>query len=242
MNSSVGLVLAVLGGVLMGSFSLPMKKTAQWAWENTWLVWAVAALVITPWTIALITVPDLIDVYAKAGWGTLGMVFLFGVGWGLGAVTFGQSLSLLGMSLAFAISIGLTLALGALVPMARNPVVFVTPGGMTITAGVLLMLTGVVISAIAGRRKEAQMNRNAEQTPVASAAVGTPGSTSATIFVKGLTLAILSGFFNPMINFAFNFADRIKEVAAAAGASAGGASDAISVSYTHLTLPTIYSV
>lgn len=87
--------MAVVGGMLMGSFSLPKKKTTQWAWETTWLVWAVAALIITPWIIALITGGgSLSSLYARTGSGTLMMIFLFGVGWGLGAVTFGQSISI----------------------------------------------------------------------------------------------------------------------------------------------------
>jgi L-rhamnose-H+ transport protein len=220
-SSGLGFLVAVAGGILMGSFSLPMKKTGRWAWENTWLVWAVVALLIVPWTIAAITVPDLFSVYARSGTGTLAMVFLFGVGWGLGAVTFGQSISILGMSLAFAISIGLTLALGSLVPMARNPEVFLSAGGATVTAGIALMIAGVIISAVAGSRKESQM-----KAAPAAAATGS-GATSAGIFVKGLTLCFLSGIFNPMINFAFDFGEKVKEAALEAGASEGGASDAI---------------
>jgi L-rhamnose-H+ transport protein len=225
MNPGLGFLLAVLGGLLMGSFSLPMKKTARWAWENTWLVWAVAALIVTPWTIALITCPHLMSVFAKAGSGTLLMVFLFGVGWGLGAVTFGQSISLLGMSIAFAISIGLTLALGSLIPMALKPSVFTTASGAIVTAGIGLMIVGVVISAVAGSRKEAQIKAKAGANTTSGAA---PASgASAGVFIKGLTLAVLSGIFNPMLNFALNFGGGIKKAAASAGASDGGGSDAI---------------
>ena len=225
MNPGWGSLLAMLGGVLMGSFSLPMKKTAKWAWENTWLVWAVVALVIVPWAIALFTVPDLLGVYARTGAPTLAMVFLFGVGWGLGAVTFGQSISILGMSLAFAISIGLTLALGSLVPMATDPSVFTKPRGIIVTLGIALMIVGVCISALAGSRKDKQIRSAAGQDRAEPAPAR--GETSAGPFVKGLLLCVLSGIFNPMINFAFNFAERIKEEATAAGASDGGASDAI---------------
>lgn len=222
MNATLGFVLAIVGGILMGSFSLPMKKISRWAWETTWLVWAVAALVITPWVIAAINVPEMASVYTQAGAGTLTMVFFFGVGWGMGAVLFGRSIHILGMSLAFAISIGLTLALGSLVPMARKPELFATAAGQTLTVGIALMLIGVIISAIAGRRKEAQMQAAAGAQPPASSS-----ATSAGAFVKGLTLCVLSGIFNPMINFAFEFGDNIKAAAAAAGASDGGASDAI---------------
>jgi L-rhamnose-H+ transport protein len=206
----MGFLLAVLGGILMGSFSLPMKRTAGWAWENVWLVWSVAALIVTPWVIAFVTVDPLFTVYAKAGMGTLAMVFLFGVGWGLGAMTFGQSISILGMSLAFAISIGLTLAVGSLVPLASRPAVFATSSGIVLSAGIALMLAGVAVSAWAGSLKE---------TRAAAARTGS--------FAKGLTLCILSGLFNPMLNFASTFSDRIKDAAKACEVSSGGAADAV---------------
>jgi L-rhamnose-H+ transport protein len=224
-NPSLGFLMAILGGVLMGSFSLPMKKTARWAWETTWLVWAVAALIVTPWVIALITCrSDLMAIYSQSGSRTLAMIFLFGLGWGLGAVTFGQSISILGMSLAFAISIGLTLALGSLIPMASSPEVFATAGGIVVTAGIALMIAGVIVCAVAGSRKEAQMKAAAG---AARAAGGVSAGVSAGVFAKGLTLCILSGVFNPMINFANNYAGPLKTAARSLNVSDGGASDAI---------------
>jgi len=225
MNQGSGFLLAIAGGLLMGSFSLPMKKTSKWAWENTWLVWAVAALIITPWTIAWVTCPRLLSVFTEAGSGTLIKVFLFGVGWGMGAVTFGQSISLLGMSIAFAISIGLTLALGSLIPMASDPKVFKTTQGIVVTAGIFLMIVGVIISAVAGSRKETQLKTRIAGGLSSNAAPA--GGTSAGVFIKGLVLAMMSGIFNPMLNFALSFGGGIKKAALAAGASDGGASDAI---------------
>jgi len=224
MNASLGFLLAVLGGVLMGSFSLPMKKTASWAWETTWLIWAVTALVIVPWAIALVTCSDLTSLYTRSGAGTLAMIFLFGAGWGLGSVMFGQSIDLLGMSLAFAISIGLTLALGSLIPMASRPAVFVTPSGATVTAGIAIMIAGVIICAVAGRRKEAQMKASMKEV---NTSIGNTKGISAGLFAKGLALCILSGIFNPMLNFANAYAGPLKDAARALGTSAGGASDAI---------------
>ncbi len=224
MNPSLGFLLAIIGGILMGSFSLPMKKTTKWAWETTWLIWSVTALVIVPWAIALITCPKVMAIYAQSGAGTLAMIFLFGLGWGLGAVTFGQSISILGMSLAFAISIGLTLALGSLIPMASRPEMFATAGGLTITAGIAIMIIGVIICAVAGSRKEAQIIMATGPSQPSEPSV--PG-VSARAFARGLTLCILSGIFNPMINFANAYADPLKDAAKSLGTSAGGASDAI---------------
>jgi len=215
-----GFFLTVLSGVMVGSFSLPMKKTTRWAWENTWLVWAFTALLVLPWLLSFITVPGLCSVYAAVSPKTLLMVLLFGFGWGAGAVLFGQGIALIGMSLAFAISIGLTTALGALVPMAKDPSQFLKPGGATVTLGIIIMVLGVILCAKAGGMKEAQIKAKVDEDSA-------EGPVSKALFFKGLLLCGLSGLFNPMINFSFAFGGKISDAAVLAGASAGAAVDAI---------------
>lgn len=216
----IGFLLTVSSGFMAGSFSLPMKKTVRWAWENTWLVWAFTALLVLPWVLSFATVPDLLSVYAVVPAKSLLMVWLFGLGWGMGAVLFGQGIARIGMSLAFAISIGLTTALGALVPMMSNPAQFMTAGGATITVGVAIMVLGVIVCARAGGMKEKQIKATAGENMDA-------GPVSKTLFAKGLLLCALSGLFNPMINFAFAFGGSIRSAAVDAGASGGAAVDAI---------------
>ena len=36
-QSAIGILLLILAGAMNGSFTLPMKFTKKWAWENTWL-------------------------------------------------------------------------------------------------------------------------------------------------------------------------------------------------------------
>ena len=36
-QSAIGILLLILAGAMNGSFTLPMKFTRKWAWENTWL-------------------------------------------------------------------------------------------------------------------------------------------------------------------------------------------------------------
>ena len=108
MNATLGLVLTIIAGAMSGSFSLPMKKTTKWAWENTWLIWAVVGLLVTPWSIAFVSVPHLLQVYSKVDFASLVMTFLFGLGYGIGSMLGGLGIYLIGMSLAFAISLGLS--------------------------------------------------------------------------------------------------------------------------------------
>src|SRR5215467_10220646 len=81
-----GLGLLLLAGGMNGSFTLPMKFTRRWAWENTWLVYTIFALGLFPPLLTLATVPAIRAVYAKAGAGPVAMVALFGAGWGISQI------------------------------------------------------------------------------------------------------------------------------------------------------------
>ncbi len=218
MTAVLGLLLGLLSGVMTGSFSLPMKKTTRWSWEATWLIWSICALLIIPWTIAMATTPNLFSVFSEASTTDLILVLAFGMGWGFGAVCFGQSIAMIGISLAFALCIGLATALGALIPMLKDPKVFTTPGGIWSTAGIAVMVVGVAICAVAGHRKDQQLQQSSG---------GTEKTGSAGRMMRGLILAALGGIFSSMLNLAFNFSQSIKDAALAAGATVSSSADSV---------------
>src|ERR1039458_506802 len=88
-----GLALVVLGGMLNGSFAAPMKKLAVWRWENIWLLYSFAGLLILPWAVALATVPHLGGVFQQSSPAVMAKVALFGFAWGIGGLLFGQGLA-----------------------------------------------------------------------------------------------------------------------------------------------------
>jgi L-rhamnose-H+ transport protein len=216
MEPILGLLLGLVSGVMTGSFSLPMKKTTRWSWEATWLVWSVCALLVIPWIITLATVPDGLTIFSKARPADMILVYVFGLGWGLGAVFFGQSIAMIGISLAFALCIGFATALGTLIPMLKRPQIFGTAPGLWIIAGIAVMAVGIAFCAVAGRQKEKQMQ----------AAAAGPDQ-SAGRMMLGLLLATLGGIFSSMLNFAFNFSGSITRAAASLGASSVSASDPV---------------
>jgi len=224
MTTLLGLLLGLFSGVMTGSFSLPMKKTTRWSWEATWLVWSVCALLIIPWTIAFITVPDILDIFSDAKLADIILVFIFGLCWGLGAVFFGQSIAMIGISLAFALCIGLATALGSLIPMLKDPQVFHTAAGMWSTAGIAVMVLGVAVCAVAGHQKDKQIRAgNTSNDP----GVEDTKNSSTGKMALGLILAVLGGIFSSMLNFAFNFSQSIKDAALDAGASVSSAADPV---------------
>jgi L-rhamnose-H+ transport protein len=83
-----------------------MKYTRKWAWENTWLVWTVFALVFLPFVATLLTIPSLLMVYRSATPDIILEVCAFGAGWGVAQVLFGLAVEMIGIALAFSVVLG----------------------------------------------------------------------------------------------------------------------------------------
>jgi L-rhamnose-H+ transport protein len=173
------------------SFTLPMKFTRSWAWENTWLAWTIYALVLLPPVVTFLTVPHLGEVYRNAGGGPVLLAAAFGAGWGIAQVFFGLAVDSIGIALTFSIVLGISAAVGSLLPLLRlHPGELFTAAGAGIVAGVILVVIGVGICAVAGRRREAALG----------------GATRAkSSMSRGLLLSILCGFGASFVNFGLAF-------------------------------------
>ena len=92
---------------------------------------------------------------------TLLTVIGFGAAYGIAAICFGLGVEAIGIALNFAIALGLSTAVGSLVPLlSLHPEQMVTPKGLTVEAGIAVVLLGIIVCAVAGRAKE----REAVQT------------------------------------------------------------------------------
>ncbi|OGV70781.1 MAG: hypothetical protein A2283_21235 [Lentisphaerae bacterium RIFOXYA12_FULL_48_11] len=214
-----GCILTILAGAMQGAFPLPMKYATKWKWENIWSVFALWGFVILPWLLAFMTIPDLINVYTSTSLKTIAAITFFGAGWGIGTICFGIGVSTVGLALGFAVIIGLGGALGTLLPMVLfHADAFRTSGGQTILGGVVLMLIGVCLCALAGNWKEKALSAlGGNET----------GSKRSGTFFKGLTVCIISGVASPMLNFAFVFGEEIISNAKKTGAAPENASNPI---------------
>src|SRR5437868_10591480 len=209
-QSALGLSLLLLAGAMNGSFTLPMKFTRKWAWENTWLMWTIFALFIFPVVLTWWTVPSLKQVYAQTGLGPALLAACFGAGWGISQIFLGLAVEGIGMALSFSVILGLSAAVGSLVPLLRlHPNAIFEKGGITVLSGVALVLLGVGIAAFAGRRRE-----------LALAAPSGPVQSARKVSVaKGLLFASISGFGSALVNFGFVFGEPLKVAAQQAGAA-----------------------
>lgn len=196
------ILLAILSGILNGSYAVPIKLTPKWGWENIWLCFAISGLLLAPWIFAFLLIPDVGKVLADTPAGATAMTFFCGLGWGIGSVAFGLALHLIGFSLGYTLMMGLIAVIGALVPLlVKNPAALVTTGGITILLALFVTIIGIILCGAAGKAREDE-NQQKERS-----------STNKSKFSKGLALCFVSGFFSSMINFAFEFGTPLKNAA-----------------------------
>src|ERR1035441_3358643 len=118
-DTTAGLLLLLIAGIANASFTLPMKFTRRWAWENTWLIWTIFALLVLPTVVTWLTVPRLGEVYASEGPALILTVAAFGAGWGIAQVLFGLAVEAIGIALTFSIVLGMSAAIGSMIPLIR---------------------------------------------------------------------------------------------------------------------------
>jgi L-rhamnose-H+ transport protein len=210
-NIAGSMCLLILAGIMNASFSLPMKFVRMWAWENTWLLWSAFALLLLPGTLAFATIPAFGGILAGAG-GVALAVAVCGAAWGVAQVLFGLALEKIGIALTFSIVLGLSAAMGSLIPLVRlHAYKLLTRAGLLSLAGIALVLLGVTVSAVAGRMRDRSQHTEARTAH----------------FGVGLLMAIVSGVCASMMNVGFSFGMPLSTAAAAHHANALWQTDAI---------------
>jgi L-rhamnose-H+ transport protein len=210
-NTAGGMCLLILAGIMNASFALPMKFVRVWAWENTWLLWSAFALLLLPCALAFTTIPAFGAILAGAG-GVVLTVAVCGAAWGVAQVLFGLALDKIGIALTFSIVLGLSAAMGGLVPLVRlHRDKLLTPAGLVSLAGIALVLLGVTVSAMAGKMRDRSQHTEARTAH----------------FGVGLLMAIASGVCASMMNVGFSFGTPLSVAASAHHANSLWWTDAI---------------
>jgi L-rhamnose-H+ transport protein len=221
----MGYLLVIIAGMLQGAFMLPMKSTRKWAWENTWLVYSATAYLIWPWLFLLFTIPHPAGVLAATSLRSLLVVEMFGIGWGIGAITFGLGVTRMGMALGFTIIIGLAATAGAFIPMAvLAPEKLRQPQGLLTLAALGLVLVGLGLGSWGGSLREPQQASSSK----------TGGSS----FAIGLAICIVSGLLSACANLGFTFGSEYVSQAIKLGAAPSMAGNAV---WAPLTFPLFIS-
>lgn len=207
----VGLALITLAGISTACFYAPFKKVSGWTWETYWLVFGCTSWIIGPWLAAWLTVPELGQVLADTPPRALARTCMFGALWGVGSLTGGLALRSLGLSLGWAIPLGICAAVGTLVPPAVKgelPELLSTQSGQITLASVLVGLVGIAICAKAGVAKDRELSTEQKLESV-----------SEFNLQRGLWLSVLSGVMSACMAFGLTAGEPIAASALAHGTS-----------------------
>jgi L-rhamnose-H+ transport protein len=182
-----------------------MKLIPRWKWENIWLVFIVVACLVMPVAMVLTRSGSPAAVYAAAPQAAVVAALVFGFGWGCGAILFGLSVDRLGVALANSLVIGLSSALGSVVPLVLAGTLRMELRQVVLVAGVATFLAGVWFCGKAGSLREG------------GAGAADPGRTSA---LTGIVFSVGAGIMSAIFNIGYSLALPI----AAAGERLGYAS------------------
>ena len=207
-NQVWGIGWTLLAGAMQGGFPFPMKFTRRWQFDHIWLVSSLLGLVLFPWLIALRTIPGLAAVLDSIPARSAAVVCLFGAGWGVGGLLFGQGVHRVGLSLATGIVLGLTSAVGSLVPMILfHAERVISRTGAILMAAIAIATAGILLCTYAGLLRERRMAADPKSAGFRR------GS-----FRAGIAICIASGLLSPLFNFALICGGDVIAAARAGGA------------------------
>ena len=191
---AIGLLLLILAGTLAGGSAAPIKLMRVLGYEHWALTSTVVGMVLMPWTVLLLSA-DVRAALADIPWSVLVLANCFSLAWGIANVLSRLCLVRIGFSLSIALLTGIGLPIGVLVPMVlRGTGMFAdapslsSRAGLFVAPGIALMLTGVILIALAG------FGRDAAQPEEHRRRAG---------FAGGLAMATVAGFLQVGLSFAF---------------------------------------
>jgi L-rhamnose-H+ transport protein len=195
-----GIGLVLIAGMLTGTFMWPMKVIKELEFEHYWFIGMLIGLLLLPWLIVFLLVPDPIQAYSEARESLL-IGNLLSIGWGIANVLYGICIVRIGAALSGAILTSFGVSVGVLLPMIlkgsglfnQAPEIY-SKTGLYIISGVIIILVGVFFISKAGFGRDKQLNQSVEQES---------GNKMQSGFLLGLILAIIAGILSSCISLTF---------------------------------------
>ncbi len=221
-NSSalaLGITLAVVSGLMNGTFTLPMRYLGRWSWENVWALFILISCILMPVVIAAGTVSHPLESLRDAPARDILIASLCGFAWGFGAIMFGQGVSAIGISLGNTFVLAISSSLGTFLP-----ILVLAPGrlfqrqGEAIMTGAGIAIIGITFCGYAGRLKE--KSRKNDQAPREMVGKARP-------FWIGLLLCTGSGVLSAVFNVGYSSAAGVIDSARGLGNSAFAGSNLV---------------
>jgi L-rhamnose-H+ transport protein len=205
MEVILGILFGCLAGLFVGSAAWPVKLMKHYRYEQWSFVAMTVALLIVPWSLTLVFCKDVFGAYAEVGSEPLWKAVFFSLFWGVANILAMICIARIGVSLTFGILTGVGVSVGVTVPMIfkgsgqfSGAPGLLSPAGLLVTLGVLVMLIGVLFMAKAGLKRD-----------------GSTGASS----LAGIIMCLIAGVLSVGFSFSFVYCQApIIEAMAARGA------------------------
>jgi L-rhamnose-H+ transport protein len=209
LNIIIGILLIAAGAFSSGSFAVPFGIIKGWKWETYWMAFSVGAYVLFPLTACLVFASDFVPIIRSTSSSSIITVFLLGAVYGVGNLSFGLALRYLGLSLGYALSLGLMLAIGTLIPPmidGRLDMMMQKSRGTLLISGVVVACIGIALSAWSGILKDKSVSEAKKQESIGEFNL-----------IKGAMAAVLVGITGSAMSLGFEQGLPISEMAAQQG-------------------------
>ncbi len=221
MGIIIGVIYHFIGGAAAGSFYMPYTRVKKWAWESMWIIGGLFSWLLVPFLAAWLTVPGFADIIRATPASTLWWTYFMGVLWGIGGLTYGLGVRYLGMSLGNSVILGLTMALGALLPAVYYDIVphagkitftqmWNSQWGHFVLIGILICIVGIAICGRAGMMKDKEISLEEKEREKEK-------GTGEFKIGLGLLVAIISGVLSACFNYGIEAGSSMAQLAVERG-------------------------
>ena len=206
MDTMMGIGWTIVGAIFLGTFALPSKYVKNYAWENTWGSFFLFAMLLVPVGFACATVKGLWAGYADIPGDVIFWVMALGFLWGIGFSCWGYGLSMVGLSLGYALTMGTMALVGSMVPFfLGSAAMAATPAGMMVIGGILICIVGVGINGFAGVQRE-------KSKPGGEGETEGEAKKKTSNMAVGLMVCVIAGVLSSGLNIAFHIGGDIAKV------------------------------
>ena len=190
----LGFTILLFAGLCQGSFGLGYKKYHPFSWAAFWGIYCLLCIFVSA-GVSIISAPGVlfsVDIKCFA------VPLLCGAAWGLSAIGFSKSIGMIGMSMVYGISMGVSTVVGSLLPMVIGGSLPENRAALYFWAGLFLTLSGITVITGAGVMRDKSFGAS----PV------------------GILLALFSGMGSGAMNVGFTYSEKLGPMISGSGYSA----------------------
>ncbi len=183
---AIGIVSAVIAGVMLGLYALPGKYVKGFQEENKWSLFFLLTMFVVPLLTTFALMKGVGEIYSGLETSVLIGMIVSSLFWGVGVMMWGKAIDYIGLSLGFSLFIGTVLLVGTCIPLFVSGMPPAEIAKLIFT-GLGLILLGVFLNGSAGivrEKDEAKLESDTKDDEAAK-----PHKSAST----GIAIAIIGG-------------------------------------------------